>query len=116
MHLFSPLAQGMLTTKYLGGIPEGSRAARKGSLRPEVLSQEVLASLATLNDMAAGRGQTLAQMALAWVLRDPRLTSALVGASRPEQVIDSVGALRNLSFTTDELARIDQLATDLGDI
>lgn len=113
---FSPLAQGMLTTKYLGGIPDGSRAARKGSLPPEVLTKEVLASLAALNDMAAGRGQSLAQMALAWVLRDPRLTSALVGASRPEQVIDSVGALRNLSFTPDELARIDRLAIELGDI
>lgn len=113
---FSPLAQGMLTTKYLSGVPDGSRAARKGSLSPEVLTKEVQASLAMLNDMAAARGQTLAQMALAWVLRDARLTSALVGASRPEQVVDSVGALRNLSFTAEELARIDRLAIDLGDL
>ncbi|MCX8508506.1 MAG: L-glyceraldehyde 3-phosphate reductase [Rhodobacteraceae bacterium] len=113
---FSPLAQGMLTTKYLNGIPEGSRAARKDSLSPDVLTPSVIASLAALNDMAAARGQTLAQMALAWVLRDPRLTSALVGASRPEQVVDSVGALRNLSFTAEELAQIDQTAIELGDI
>ena len=113
---FSPLAQGMLTTKYLSGIPEGSRAARKDSLSPAVLTPTVIASLAALNAMAAGRGQTLAQMALAWVLRDPRLTSALVGASRPEQVIDSVGALQNLAFSADELARIDGLAIELGDI
>ncbi|HZW45897.1 MAG TPA: aldo/keto reductase, partial [Microvirga sp.] len=112
--VFSPLAQGMLTTKYLDGIPEQSRAAAGKSLRTGFLSEENLSRIRSLNDIAQRRGQTLAQMALAWVLRGGRVTSALIGASRPEQVIDCVGALRNLSFTPDELAEIDRYATEGG--
>ncbi|MEP9382097.1 L-glyceraldehyde 3-phosphate reductase [Nocardioides sp. KR10-350] len=107
---FSPLAQGMLTSKYLGGIPEGSRAAQDKSLSTDLLSEHAITHIRALNDLAAGRGQTLAQMALAWALRDPRLTSVLIGASRPEQVTDCVGALDNLAFTDEELAAIDQHA------
>ena len=107
---FLPLAQGMLTNKYLKGIPSGSRASQGKSLDPNALSEATIARLHKLNDMAAGRGQTLAQMALAWVLRDGGITSALIGASKPEQVTDCVGALDNLSFTTVELARIDQIS------
>jgi len=112
--VFSPLAQGMLTTKYLDGIPEQSRAAAGKSLRTGFLSEENLSRIRSLNDIAQRRGQTLAQMALAWVLRGGRVTSALIGASRPEQVIDCVGALKNLSFTADELAEIDRYATEGG--
>ncbi len=111
---FSPLAQGMLTTKYLGGVPDDSRAAKKGSLKPNFINETSIGHIRTLNEMAEARGQTLAQMALAWVLRDKRMTSALIGASRPEQVIDCVGALNNLSFTADELATIDGHAVDLN--
>lgn len=109
---FVPLAQGMLTNKYLKGIPEGSRAAQGKSLDPSVLSDQAVASLNKLNDLARSRGQTLAQMALAWVLRDGKLTSALIGASKPEQVVDCVGALQNLSFTPAELAEIDRISLE----
>ncbi len=107
---FLPLAQGVLTTKYLGGIPTDSRAAVGHFLKPSSITEEVLAKVRALNTMAAGRGQTLPQMALAWVLRNGGTTSALIGASRPEQVTDCVGALDNLSFTAEELAKIDQIS------
>ena len=111
---FTPLAQGMLTAKYLRGIPEGSRAAQGKSLMPDWLTDEALAALRGLNDIAEARGQTLAQMAIAWVLRGGRVTTALIGASRAEQVHDCAGAVRNLDFTADELAAIDRLAIDGG--
>ncbi|HSL64542.1 MAG TPA: L-glyceraldehyde 3-phosphate reductase [Gaiellaceae bacterium] len=110
--VFSPLAQGMLTDKYLGGIPEGSRASRPTSLSPDLLTEETLAKVRALNEIAAGRGQTLAQMALAWTLRDPRVTSTLVGASSVEQLQDNVAALGRLGFDDDELAEIDRHATE----
>jgi L-glyceraldehyde 3-phosphate reductase len=109
---FSPLAQGMLTDKYLGGVPEGSRASRPSSLSPTLLTDEALEKIRALNEIAAGRGQSLAQMALAWVLRDPRMTSALIGASRTEQLDDCVAALSNLSFSREELEAIDRHAQD----
>ncbi|MDN5795625.1 MAG: L-glyceraldehyde 3-phosphate reductase [Intrasporangium sp.] len=111
---FSPLAQGMLTDKYLNGIPEGSRAAQHKSLSPDLLTDEALAHVRALNDMAAGRGQSLAQMALAWVLRDPRVTSVLVGASSVAQLENSLGALNTLTFDDAELERIDRDAVDSG--
>ncbi len=111
---FSPLAQGMLTDKYLDGIPEGSRASRTTSLSPDLLTDEALAKIRALNDLARGRGQSLAQMALAWTLRDPRMTSTLIGASSVGQLEDSLGALANLEFSADELAEIDRHATDGG--
>jgi L-glyceraldehyde 3-phosphate reductase len=105
---FSPLAQGLLTDKYLGGIPQGSRASKShGFLRPAHITDEKLAKVARLNDLARARGQTLAQMALAWVLRHPQMTSALIGASRVAQIDDAVGALRNLAFSAAELKAID---------
>jgi L-glyceraldehyde 3-phosphate reductase len=110
--VFSPLAQGMLTDKYLDGIPEGSRAARGYALSEDLLSAEALAKIRALNEIALGRGQTLAQMALAWTLRDPRVTSALIGASSVEQLEENVAALERLGFTDDELAEIDRYATD----
>jgi L-glyceraldehyde 3-phosphate reductase len=112
--VFSPLAQGMLTDKYLGGIPEGSRASRPTSLSPDLLTDETLAKVRALNEIAAGRGQTLAQMALAWTLRDPRVTSTLVGASSVEQLEDNVAALDRLGFDDEELAAIDRHATESG--
>jgi L-glyceraldehyde 3-phosphate reductase len=111
---FSPLAQGMLTDKYLNGIPEGSRATRDYSLSKDLLTDEALDKIRALNDLAAGRGQTLAQLALAWTLRDPRVTSTLIGASRVAQLEENVGALDRLDFTDDELAEIDRYATDSG--
>jgi L-glyceraldehyde 3-phosphate reductase len=111
---FSPLAQGMLTDKYLDGVPEGSRAAQDKSLDPGLLTGEALEHVRALNDIAESRGQTLAQMAIAWVLRDPRVTSALIGASSVEQLDDSLDAVRNLGFTDDELERIDRHAVDAG--
>ncbi|WP_312527954.1 L-glyceraldehyde 3-phosphate reductase [Paracoccus sp. (in: a-proteobacteria)] len=113
---FTPLAQGMLTAKYLRGIPEGSRATQGKSLFPEWLNDQALAALRGLNDLAQSRDQTLAQMALAWVLRSGRVTSALIGASKPEQVADCAGAVRNLEFQPAELARIDELVGQGGDI
>ncbi len=111
---FSPLAQGMLTDKYLDGIPEGSRASQHGSLSPDLLTEPALARIRSLNEIAARRGQTLAQMALAWTLRDPRVTSTLVGASSIAQLEANVAALDHLDFSADELAEIDRYATDSG--
>ncbi len=112
--VFSPLAQGLLTDKYLGDVPEDARANKSGSFRPEFLRPEVLEKVRALRDIAVDRGQSLAQMALAWCLRDPRVTSVLIGASRPEQIAENVAALDGLSFGDDELAAIDRHATDSG--
>ncbi|HEX2128842.1 MAG TPA: L-glyceraldehyde 3-phosphate reductase [Solirubrobacterales bacterium] len=109
---FSPLAQGMLTTKYLDGIPEGSRASRDDSLSPDMLSEENLERIRALNAIAKGRGQTLAQMAVAWTLRDPRVTSTVIGASSVEQLEENVAALDRLDFSDDELAEIDRHAVE----
>src|SRR3954470_13815427 len=111
---FSPLAQGMLTDKYLNGIPEGSRASQDKSLSTDLLTVEALDHVRALNEIAAQRGQSLAQMALAWALRDPRVTTVLVGASSVGQLEQNVGALDNLSFTDDELTAIDEHAVDTG--
>ena len=111
---FSPLAQGMLTAKYLDGVPSGSRATQGKSLSDAMLSEETLAHVRALNEIATGRGQTLAQLAVAWVLRDPRVTSALVGASSVAQLEDTVAALSRADFTADELAAIDAHAVDAG--
>jgi L-glyceraldehyde 3-phosphate reductase len=111
---FSPLAQGMLTDKYLNGVPEGSRATAHSSLSPDLLTDETLAKVRALNEVATRRGQSLAQMALAWTLRDPRMTSTLIGASTVAQLEDSLGALRDLDFSHDELAEIDRYATESG--
>jgi L-glyceraldehyde 3-phosphate reductase len=110
--VFSPLAQGMLTDKYLGGIPQGSRASRHGSLSPELINDQSLAKIRALNEIASRRGQTLAQLALAWTLRDPRVTSTLVGASSVKQLEANVAALDKLDLSDDELAEIDRFATD----
>ena len=110
--VFSPLAQGMLTDKYLGGVPEGSRASRDGSLSPKLLTDQALAKIRALGEIAARRGQKLAQLALAWALRDPRVTSALVGVSSVEQLELNVAALDKLDFTEEELAEIDRYATE----
>ena len=110
--VFSPLAQGMLTDKYLGGIPEGSRAGRPYSLTPDLITDETLGKIRALNEIASRRDQTLAQMALAWTLRDERVTSTLVGASSVAQLEDNVAALDRLDFTDEELAEIDRYATE----
>jgi L-glyceraldehyde 3-phosphate reductase len=112
--VFSPLAQGMLTGKYLDGIPEGSRAAQGRFLTEDMLSEDVLAHVRALNEIARGRGQSLAQMAIAWTLRDPRVTSSLVGASSVAQLEENLGALRGLAFGDDELEEIDRHAVDAG--
>ena len=112
--VFSPLAQGMLTDKYLDGIPKGSRASRASSLSPALITEDALEKIRSLNEIAAGRGQSLAQMAIAWVLRDPRVTSALVGASSVAQLEDTVAALQSRGFDENELAEIDRFATDSG--
>jgi L-glyceraldehyde 3-phosphate reductase len=112
--VFSPLAQGMLTDKYLSGIPQGSRATRDSTLSPDLITEESLAKIRALGEIAAARGQSLAQLALAWTLRDPRVTSALVGASSVEQLEAHVGALERLDFTAEELAEIDRYATESG--
>ena len=112
--VFSPLGQGMLTDRYLEGIPEDSRAARDGSLSRSMLSDENLARVRALNEIAQRRGQTLAQLALSWTLRDPRVTSTLIGASSVAQLEDNVGALARLDFDDDELAEIEQYAVDAG--
>ena len=112
--VFSPLAQGMLSDKYLEGIPEGSRASRNGSLSPRMITEETVAKLHGLSHVAKSRGQTLAQMALAWTLRDPRVTSTLVGVSSMEQLEANVAALDNLELSDDELIEIDRHATDSG--
>jgi L-glyceraldehyde 3-phosphate reductase len=111
---FSPLAQGMLTGKYLDGVPEGSRAAQGKSLSSELLTEEARSRIRTLNEIAKGRGQSLAQMALAWALRDPRMTTVLIGASSVGQLEQNVAALDNLSFNDDELWAIDEHAVDSG--
>ena len=112
---FSPLAQGMLSGKYLQGIPEGSRAARQNSLlKREFLSEDNLAKIRALHAIAVRRGQSLAQMALSWCLRDSRVTTVLTGASRPEQIEENVAALGGLNFSPQELAEIDRYATESG--
>ena len=109
---FTPLAQGMLTKKYLGGIPQGSRASQGKSLFPSMLTDNAVENIKKLNEIAIGRDQTLAQMAIAWVLRDGGITTALIGASKASQVIDCVGAVNNLEFTAGELAQIDKYADE----
>jgi len=111
---FSPLAQGMLTGRYLDGIPADSRAARDASLNRGWLTEEYLACARGLQDIAQARGQTLAQMAVAWTLRDPRVTSTLLGASSVGQLLETIGAVDNLEFSGEELAAIDQYAGDAG--
>ena len=110
--VFSPLGQGMLTGRYLDGVPSDSRAAEGSTLSKGFISEENLARVRGLNAIAKKRGQTLAQMAIAWTLRDPRVTTALIGASRWSQIEDSLGALDNLAFTAEELDQIDRYAVD----
>src|SRR2546425_3714565 len=111
---FSPLAQGLLTDRYLAGVPAGSRASHSGSLSTDLLTEDTLAKVKALNQIAARRGQTLAQLALAWSLRDSRVTSALIGASSVAQLEQNLGALDNLAFSPAELAEIDRYATESG--
>jgi L-glyceraldehyde 3-phosphate reductase len=113
---FTPLAQGLLTNKYLNGVPEDARVNRPGggSLKSEHLSAENIEHVRKLNELAQRRGQSLAQMAIAWTLRGGRVTSALIGASRAEQVRENVAALKNLEFSAEELAEIDRFATEGG--
>jgi len=111
---FSVLAQGLLSDRYLDGIPQGSRASRDGSFTPDMLNDENLSRIRALNDIALGRGQSLAQMAIAWALRDPRVTSVLIGASSVAQLEQNVAALDGLAFTPDEMATIDRYAVDGG--
>jgi L-glyceraldehyde 3-phosphate reductase len=106
---FSPLAQGLLTNKYLHGIPEGSRATKGVFLKPEQITDGKLHIIKQLNELAVSRNQTLAQMALAWLLKDKRVTSVLIGASRPEQLLDSMQCLDNLDFSTEELTKIETI-------
>jgi L-glyceraldehyde 3-phosphate reductase len=106
---FSPLAQGLLTNKYINGIPEGSRATKGVFLKPEQITEEKLANIKALNILAEHRGQTLAQMALAWLLKDNRVTSVLIGASRSEQLLDSIKCLDNIQFSTEELQQIENI-------
>ena len=106
---FSPLAQGLLTNRYLNGIPEDSRIRTDGRfLKESVITEEKLAQIRALNEIAAARGQTLAEMALAWILRDGKVTSVLIGASKPQQILDNIAALNNTTFTADELEAIDK--------
>jgi L-glyceraldehyde 3-phosphate reductase len=112
--VFSPLAQGLLTDRYLKGVPEGSRASHAGSMSSDMLNAENLAKIRGLNEIAVRRGQSLAQMAVAWTLRDPVVTSALMGASSVEQLEQNVAALDNLEFSSSELEEIDRYATDSG--
>jgi L-glyceraldehyde 3-phosphate reductase len=111
---FSPLAQGMLTDRYLDGVPEGSRASQGKSLSPDFLTDEALEHVRALDGIARARGQSLAQLALAWALRDPRMTTVLIGASSVAQLEQNVGALQRLDFSDDELAAIDRHAVDSG--
>ena len=111
---FSPLAQGMLSTKYLSGVPENSRAAQDKSLSPNMLSEQALSNIRQLNEIAKARGQTLAQMAIAWVLREGGITTALIGASKPAQITDCAGAINNLNFTPQELVNIDKYLLEEG--
>ncbi len=112
--VFSPLAQGLLSDRYLKGIPEDSRAARNLFLKKENISEAVLAKIRALNEIALARGQSLAEMAVAWVLRDPRVTSALVGTSKVSQVDDNVAALKNLKFSAEELKNIDRILSGMS--
>ncbi|MGZ8648403.1 MAG: L-glyceraldehyde 3-phosphate reductase [Solirubrobacteraceae bacterium] len=112
--VFSPLAQGMLTDKYLNGVPKDSRAAEGDSLTSDMLDEQTLEHVKALNEIASGRGQSLAQMAIAWTLRDPRVTSALIGARTVSQLEDSLGALRALDFSDEELAEVDGHAVEAG--
>jgi L-glyceraldehyde 3-phosphate reductase len=112
--VFSPLAQGLLTDRYLGGVPEGSRASRPGTIDRDQLGEETLAKVRALHQLAGRRGQSLAQLAVAWTLRDPRVTSALLGASSVAQLEDNVAALDNLAFDDEELTEIDRHATEAG--
>jgi len=111
---FSPLAQGLLTTRYLDGIPADSRAAKGTSMSADTITEETLGKVRALNEIAAGRGQSLAQLAISWALRDTRVTSVIVGASSVEQLEDNLAATQNLSFEADELAAIDEHATEAG--
>jgi L-glyceraldehyde 3-phosphate reductase len=111
---FSVLAQGLLTDRYLHGIPPGSRASQDGSLARDMLNDDNLARIRALNDIALGRHQSLAQMAIAWALRDPRVTSVLIGASSVDQLEQNASALDHLEFTPDELAHVDRYAVDGG--
>ncbi|GAB1823661.1 L-glyceraldehyde 3-phosphate reductase [Herbidospora sp. RD11066] len=111
---FSPLAQGMLTDRYLDGVPEGSRASQGKSLSPDLLTEETLRHIRTLNELAQKRGQTLAQMALAWAQRDTKVTSVLIGASSVKQLDDSLDSVRNLEFSAEELDAIDKDAVEAG--
>jgi len=112
--VFSPLAQGLLTDRYLDGVPEGSRASMPGTIEEGQLNEATLARVRALHELAGRRGQSLAQMAIAWTLRDPRVTSALLGASSVAQLEANVAALDNLDFASDELAEIDRHATEAG--
>ena len=109
---FSPLAQGMLTSKYLNGIPENARVTREGSLKQGMLNEDNLRRIRALNDIAQARGQTLAQMAIAWALRDARVSSALIGARNVDQLDNSLDAVKQMAFSAEELARIDEFAGD----
>ena len=111
---FSPLAQGMLTNNYLGEVPQDARVSRSGSLSPDLLTERNLAAIRRLNAIASQRDQTLAQMAIAWVLRDPRVTSALIGARTVEQLDESLDAIRQPDFSARELTAIDEAADDGG--
>jgi L-glyceraldehyde 3-phosphate reductase len=111
---FSPLAQGLLTTKYLNGVPEGSRASRNGSLSKDQINDKTIAHVQALNEIAAGRGQSLAQMAISWVLRDKRVTSALIGASSVAQLEENLAAAAKTEFTGEEITTIDRHAVEAG--
>lgn len=106
---FCPLAQGLLTSRYLNGIPEDSRATKSQFLKEKDITEDVIAKIRKLNEIAKSRGQTMAQLALSWVLREGKVTSVLIGASRKEQIIENVKCLDNLSFTEEELAEIDNI-------
>ncbi|MEM1377580.1 MAG: L-glyceraldehyde 3-phosphate reductase [Pseudomonadota bacterium] len=112
--VFTPLAQGLLTKKYLNGVPESSRAAEDHFLSKDVITEDIVKKIRDLNELASARGQTLAQMAIAWCLRDPRVTTALIGASKPEQIVDCAGVVKNMNFSSDELESIDTIAEDMG--
>jgi L-glyceraldehyde 3-phosphate reductase len=111
---FSPLAQGLLTDRYLHGIPSDSRAATGGALNAESITDDRLARVRSLNEIAARRGQLLAQLALVWALRDPRMTSVVIGASSVKQLDENIAALHDMSLSANELAEIDQYALDAG--
>ncbi len=106
---FVPLAQGLLTSKYLNGVPEGSRASKETSLSRDSINEEMLSKITQLNELASARNQSLAQMSLAWVLREGKVTSALIGASKVEQIEENVKALNNLEFTNKEISKIDAI-------